>query len=341
MTLRVTLVVVAAALAVVPLPAAAVERWYSRGVYPPIQTFVTGASNLLPIALLDVAAATLVLAGVVRLWRTAGWGPRVRWMVTRLVATAAVLYISFALLWGLNYRRERLEAKVAYEPSRVTREALVALANDSVRRANAGYSAAHAEPLDAASLERTFNQVVLALGAPRPARVGVPKRSLLSPYFARAAIDGMTAPWFLEIILNSDLLPTERPFVLAHEWAHLAGYAHESEANFVAWLACRHGDALPQYSAALAAHGHAAAQLSRDDRRALVPFDAGPREDLRAILERYQRATPIVRDAARDVYDSYLKANRVEEGIASYDAVVRLMLGTEYVSGGMPRMRSR
>jgi hypothetical protein len=72
-----------------------------------------------------------------------------------------------------------------------------------------------------------------------------------------------------------------------------------------------------------------------------MPFDDGPRQDLRAIRERYQRATPLVRDAARGAYDSYLKANRVEEGIASYDAVIRLMLGTEFASDGVPRLRTR
>ena len=43
---------------------------------------------------------------------------------------------------------------------------------------------------------------------------------------------------------------------------------------------------------------------------------------------RYQRSSPVVREAASGVYDGYLRANRVEEGIASYDAVLRLMLGT-------------
>lgn len=341
MKLRVALVVMALALALVPLPAAAIERWYSQGVYPTVQTFVTTGSNLLPIALLDVAAILLLVLGTVRVRRVVGWRPRLGWVVTRLVAAAAVAYITFVLLWGLNYRRERLEAKVAYDGSRVTRSALVRLANDAVGRANTGHAAARAQSLDMPSLERTFNDVVLALGAPRPARVGVPKLSLLSPYFRRAAIDGMTDPWFLEIIINSDLLLIERPFVLAHEWAHLAGYAHESEANFVAWLTCRRGDALSQYSAALATYGHASAQLSRDDRRSLAAFAAGPRDDLRAIRERYERATPFVRDASRDAYDSYLKANRVEEGIASYDAVVRLMLGTEFGRDGVPRLRSR
>ena len=46
----------------------------------------------------------------------------------------------------------------------------------------------------------------------------------------------MTDPFLLETLLAPDLLDVERPFVIAHEWAHLAGYADESEANFVAWL---------------------------------------------------------------------------------------------------------
>ena len=51
----------------------------------------------------------------------------------------------------------------------------------------------------------------------------------------------MTDPFFLETLLAPDLLDVERPFVIAHEWGHLAGYADESEANFIAWLACRRG----------------------------------------------------------------------------------------------------
>jgi hypothetical protein len=150
----------------------------------------------------------------------------------------------------------------------------------------------------------------------------------------------MTDPWFLEIMLNPDLLPIERPFVLAHEWAHLAGYADESEANFVAWLACTRGDVLAQYSASLATYEHAAAALRRENRRLLTPLDGGPRDDLRAIAERYQRASAVMRDASREIYDSYLKANRVEEGIEAYGAVVRLMLGTEFSGEGVPRLRA-
>jgi hypothetical protein len=50
------------------------------------------------------------------------------------------------------------------------------------------------------------------------------------------------------------------------------------------------------------------------------------------------RARPVVRRAARDVYDSYLKANRVEQGIDSYEAVVRLVLGTMFDEAWVPTL---
>ena len=62
-------------------------------------------------------------------------------------------------------------------------------------------------------------------------------------------------------------------------------------------------------------------------------------EDLRAISARYDRSSPVVRQAARGVYDEYLKANRVAEGIASYDAVVRLMVGTRFDARWTPARR--
>jgi len=168
----------------------------------------------------------------------------------------------------------------------------------------------------------------------------VPKRSLLERYFRVAAIDGMTDPFFLEVILNPDTLPFERPFVLLHEWAHLAGYANESEANFVAWLACAQGDAMARYSGWLVIFEHAAASLPKTDRAKLTSqLAAGPRRDLQAAAARYARASPVVRTAARDVYDTYLRANRVSDGVASYTAVIRLMLGAGLEDGGGPRLR--
>lgn len=337
------LVLLAVAAAIVPVPAATVERWYSSGIYPRIQSVLTTAANHVPIAILDIVAAVVLVVAVaafVRRVRSVGVVRAVLRTSRSVVCGAALLYLLFLGLWGLNYRRVPLERKLDYDRARVTRDAAIALANTAAASMNRGHPAAHAGPPDTPSLERSFGEVQGVLGARRAAVPGVPKRSALSWYFRRAAIDGMTDPFFLEIILNPDTLPFERPFVLTHEWAHLAGYANEAEANFVAWLACTQGDAMARYSGWLAIFEHVAASLPKADRTMLTSqLAAGPRRDLQDAAARYAKASPVVRAAARDVYDTYLRANRVTEGVASYRAVVRLMLGAGLEDGRSPRLR--
>jgi hypothetical protein len=339
-----TAAVIAVALlcAIVPFPAATIERLYSTDWYLRIQGVLTTASNTIPIAWLDIAVACLLIAAIeLVISRTRLLGPKRAFTRNLMTAAgaAAWLYLLFLVLWGLNYRRVPLEQKLDYDQSRLTRDAAIEFTNNAAAQVNAGYAAARATAFTRDSLETSFADVQIALGATRLALPGVPKRSLLNYYFRRAAIDGMTDPYFLEIIVNPDVLEFERPVVIAHEWAHLAGYANEAEANFLGWLTCVRGNAPQQYSGWLAAYQHGMAAVPRGDRAAIKPLDDGPRQDLQAIAARYARASPFVRRAARDVYDEYLKANRVSEGIASYDAVIRLMIGVRYKDRWTPRPR--
>jgi hypothetical protein len=335
-------VAVAVLCAIVPFPSEVVERLYSTNLYLRIQNVLTTASNTIPIAWLDLAVACLVIAGVeLVITRVRTFGPRhaaVRNLVTAAGA-ASWLYLLFLALWGLNYRRVPLERRLDYDRSRLTREAAVTFINTAVDAINGGYASAHDTPTSEDSLAESYADAQVALGAMRLAVPGIPKRSLVTHYFRRAAIDGMTNPYFLEIIINPDVLPIERPFVVAHEWAHLAGYASEEEASFVSWLTCIRGDAAARYSGWLAAYQHAIAALPRGERGSTKPLDQGPRQDLQAIAARFATSSPVVRRAARGIYDEYLRANRVSEGIASYDAVVRLMIGTRFDQHWKPRLR--
>ena len=340
---RVSVVVLALVTAFVPTPAGWVERVYSRGIYPRLQPVLTRASNSVPFACLDVAVAGLIIYLLRAFWRDhrrAGARAALAGGAVRLLIVIAAIYLGFIATWGLNYRRVPLEAKLRFDPTRVTSASARTLAAMAVERVNAGHAEAHASPFQAHALERAFAETQRLLGAAHLAAVGRPKPSLATWYFRRAAIDGMTVPVFLEIIVNPDVLPVERPTVLAHDWAHLAGYADESEANFVAWVsALRSQDAAARYSAWLDAYRLAAGVLPRAERATLPALDAGPRQDLRDIAARYARASPVVRAAARGVYDSYLRANRIDEGIANYDLVLRLVLGSEFEGNWEPRLK--
>ncbi|MDR1988762.1 MAG: DUF3810 family protein, partial [Acidobacteriaceae bacterium] len=135
-TVRVALWGLAIAAALLPMRAEFVERHFSHGVFPRIQTFLTAISNRVPFALFDVLLVLVVLwwlgALVVDIRRGRGlkrgygygygrqqahWGVR---LVVRTVTLAAVAYLAFLVTWGLNYRRVPLRTAVAFDEARVS-----------------------------------------------------------------------------------------------------------------------------------------------------------------------------------------------------------------------------
>jgi hypothetical protein len=335
-----SLLVIAAAIlvAVIPVPAAIVERFYATGVYGLFQPAVTFASNAAPFAWLDVLLLAVVGALLLLTARdtlSRGWRPAAGLMLLRLVVWTAALYLVFVGAWGLNYRRQRLTDRLPYDAAAVTPAAAARLATLAVDRVNALHGVAHAQgwvngnAIDPA-LAGSFDRVARDLGITRRGIVvGRPKRSLLDWYFQRTGVAGMTNPILLETIVAGDLLPFERPLVVAHEWSHLAGVTDEGEANLIGWLACIRGSAADQYSGWLFMYGESIATLNIAQRTPIVArLAAGPRDDLRAMRERtLSHVNPTLSTAGWRVYDSYLKANRVESGAASYAEVVRLALG--------------
>jgi hypothetical protein len=351
--LRLRLAIVAAALiaGLMPLPAAVIERGFSTGVYPFLQSGVTAFSNVVPFALFDVLIVTVLAAWLMggardlKRRRREGW-PRALWqLLTRTSAIAAGLYLLFLTMWGFNYRREPLVGRLRFDEHAVAPAAARELALKSVAAVNEHYAAAHARPAGPGeipdSLRADFLRAQQALRIASSARPARPKRSILDLYFRWAGVSGMTDPYFLETLVASDVLPIERPFVIAHEWSHLAGFADESEANFLGWLTCVSGSGDAAYSGWLFLYEETVRTLGRDDRREISSrLDPGPREDLRAMAERIRKnVKPVVADAGWRVYDKYLKANRVEAGTASYAEVVRLILGTTFDAGWRPLLK--
>jgi hypothetical protein len=278
--------------------------------------------------------------------RRRGASPSFAAVFSRTVVTAAAAYLAFLLVWGLNYRRPPLTDRVAFEPTRVSRAAALSFAADTVSQLNALFARAHGEGWPAPNvvdqaLSDAFSRTQRALGTPWQARPARPKTTIFDLYFRRAGVAGMTDPYFLETLVASDLLPFERPLVIAHEWSHLAGINDEGEANFVGWVTCMQASAHDRYSAWLFLFDELAGVLPAGDmRKAAATLGEGPRADLQAIRARMQRnVSPAMSQAGWRVYDGYLKANRIPEGAASYAGVIRLLTGTEFEPGWIPKLR--
>ena len=331
-----------------PIDARLVERWYSTGVYPLIQRVLTPLSNLVPFALLDVLAVVAVCAALVVMIRSVllarrkkKWKPIVV-TLARLVTYAALTYLVFLMVWGLNYRRVPMTDRLVLDRA-ASPDAILELGRMSVRQLNLMYAAAHSEgwrtsPWREHRLRDAFESVLTGLADATPAVPGRLKSSILGPYFRWTSVDGMINPFGLEVIANPDLLPFEQPFVAAHEWAHLAGYADESEASFVGFLTCIRAATPAAYSGWLFLYWQINSEVSSSDRRALASaLEEGPRRDLAAIGERVRSGqVPLVRDAGWRVYDEYLKANRVEEGVRSYGLVLTLLARARFENGWVP-----
>jgi len=322
------------------IPPTWVERGFSTDLYPKLQAAITSSSNTTRIPLFDLVGAVLVIATIgtwLRYGRRAVHGRRMSPIITAARLTAALIafvYLWFLCFWGLNYRRVATDASPAFDDGRVTTAAVRALAARAVGEVNRRYEVAHQAgfpPVDATppALVQSLHEVERALGRPRSTIPARPKRSVLTPFFRAAGVDGMLAPFMLETLVNPDLTGPERPMVLAHEWAHLSGYGPEDEASFVGVLVALGADAPAQYSAWLSLVFDTTALLMTPERQQVLSGLAeGPRRDQNAIAERLLQRVETVQRASWVAYDGYLKSQGVDEGVASYGGVVRLLIGS-------------
>ncbi|MGB8646267.1 MAG: DUF3810 family protein [Anaerolineae bacterium] len=335
------------AFALLPRSSAFIENIYSNGFYPLVNRVVTPVSNSLPVSFGDLLLIALLL-GLPGWWalslaraRRGHWW----WQFPRLaldtLTVLAVAYLLFALSWGLSYDREPLTARLDYSEQRVTVDGEHQLLALDVQQLNALAPLAHSQPFPVGdqlypALHASFASVVSDLGTNFSTFGVAPKHSLLDFYFEATGVSGFTDPWTHEVILNESLLPVERPFTLAHEWGHLAGYASESEANFIGMLTCLRSD---QPSIRYAGWLSLYMWLPQ-------PPGGGPavapevEADLQAIRVRIAaHENKQASKVERNMYDGYLKANRVQEGIDNYGLFVRLMLGTRFVADWQPLRR--
>jgi hypothetical protein len=324
-----------------PLPEWMVETFYSNGFYRYWQGWITSLSNLAPFAVLDVfiLAATIgVIWRVTQLVHTAferGVVTALAEGVQRTLRASGLLAVVFLFMWGLNYRRVPLSEIVPSAPAPTVDELRAVISDaDALGARFRPRPDSDIPSFEAVTrvLREPENDALLKVHRAPLESPGRPKFSLiLTPFFTWAGVSGMVNPLALETIVPPDLLPFERPMTIGHEWAHLAGTTDEAEASAIGWLACMNGGAEMAYSASM--------YLIVEAANALPPkvwsdvsqrLDPGIRADLDALAERRERERPEVRRTAFRVYDQYLRANRVEDGVASYDRSLVLILSPTF-----------
>lgn len=316
--------------------------FYSRSVYPILQSYRCVFLNIFPFSvgdLLYLLAGLWLLLTVVRwLYYIRKFGVHKDRLMGSVLNTLNVLvgaYIFFLIFWGGNYYKEPLAKswrldigkKLDKEVRRKRNQAnLVAFNKFLANKLNNG---AH----EYISLPHEFiNQRAVAYyWAFTDCRVkdnGLNiKSSLYSSLMLRMGIDGYYNPFTGEGQANMRQPQYIMPFVVCHEMAHQAGIAAEGDANLLAYALCTTvDDPIFQYSAYLNLWLYANNRLYRLDsllaREIEETLPALTKRQIDTLEQLYKQYHGTISHTTSEIYDSYLRLQQ-QEGISSYGNVVR------------------
>lgn len=341
LALRLLAVALGAAVALWQPSAAWVERLYSNGAYASWQHVAASIANPVPWSLGDVAVA-VGLAAIV--WRVVAWlrSKRRTWRsaLDAALDVAAILGIYllwFELGWGWNYARAPIETRLQFDAARVTPQNAALLRARAMREMNALAVAAHAQavrPFDLDPLEALWMPVVQRGGDTWEPNVGPAKPTLFDPFMVATGTSGFINPLSLTVQTASDLFWFERPFDMAHEWSHVAAYAREDEANYIAILTCtRSTDPVVRYSGWFELFLY----LPQKQKYKRSEFSPLIWADFRAMRDREaHHVNALLAHWSWRTYNAYLKTNRIASGVENYNEVARLVLGVPLDADGLP-----
>jgi hypothetical protein len=306
-----------------------VELWYASGVYPYIAAGMRYLVGWLPISfgdLLYVAAIIYIIVTLRKSFR--------RSFVTtarRLFTVLSLTWLIFHLLWGFNYYRTSIPEQFKLEKGEVKKEEIVAFAEYTLREANRIGNREQVTENRRQGIGKIGNSLVASayekLSKLHPQLIYHPvsfKSSLFGVLGNYMGYGGYYNPFTGEAQINDHMPEFMLPYIAVHEVAHQLGYAKESEANFIGYLAAMHsGDSVLQYSANLEMFLYANralrsfdSTLAKQNMERLSPRIKKDLADYKVFAEKYYGP---VDKFVTWFYTGFLNFNNQPEGMMSYN----------------------
>ena len=337
----------------------AVERYYSGLFYPFFSVFLRTITGWLPFSLGDFiyTGGIIYLIVSVAKWLYNRWVRKRKSDNGLLLQTMLVaglwLYVIFKVFWGLNYDRPTVGETRQLGKPEYSLEELTRFNDRLIIALNSSRSAIPGDTLPMIAFPdilQLTKQAYAALARTSPElqwQKPALKRSLLAELGDWVGYTGYYNPFTGEAQVRAEIPDILLPYIACHEVAHQLGYARESEASYVGWLASEAlDDARLRYSAAMdlyeqvqqelwrlyAVAGDSAGlrrQLQENARR----LDKAVRRDRRAIRQFFSSRTHTVTPAFNELYAQYLRMNGQKEGMRSYREVIGWILAEERSRG--------
>jgi hypothetical protein len=329
---------------------AMVEQYYSAGLYPALLSLRLWITAWAPFSIGDLLYTIVCIYLIYKLIRSLVNIKKEgvnRAKVWRASAIILLVWISFKLLWGLNYDRLGAGHLLDIEQKAYSSAAVDSLVNELIDSLNstrklltqakiqvdtlpvgnpAPYFSLAQEAYQSAKSSYTF----LPKQAPRV------KATLFNPLADYVGFTGYFNPFTAEGQVRTDMPGLELPFVACHETAHMLGFASESEANLIGYLvATKSTNPYVRYSAYNGIFTYAQREqfVQLAQQKDSVGFmgavvqnrarlDTLVKQDRKAVRNFFSRHRSSVAPIMSGVYEQYLFLNKQNAGLKSYDEVI-------------------
>lgn len=325
-----------------------IEKYYSNGLYlwiSKISRIVFGRLNFSVGDLIYLVLIVLLIRYIVKnrksIFSKKSWKSDWKSKILTILSFVSVFYFCFNFLWGLNYHRIPLYEKMNLDKE-YSMEELIVFTKKMILKTNEIHnqiakndSVKIAIPYDIETIysktQNGYDKLGNQYSSFKYQNPSI-KKSLVSLPLTYMGFGGYLNPFTNEAQVNYKIPKYNFPTTVCHEMAHQLGYASESEANFIGYLASINSDDIyfrySGYSYALKYCLGNIEKLQEGKSKELLPL-IHP-----GILKDYQESKDFWDDYQTPIdtffhyfYDHFLKANQQKDGLEGYNKFVGLMMG--------------
>ena len=319
-----------------------VEQYYGNGLYPYIAAIMQSVFGWLPFSFGDLFYVAVVLLGLSWVYRL------IRCLLVKasnqallhglkLVNLSLALYMSFYVLWGLNYYREPLAQRLSLHEMRLTFADLLEVTEYCIEQANALKKELGATDIDWPN-DAIYREAAMlmqqnkSLGDEVYRHKPKAKASIFNVATNYMGVSGYFNPYTHESHVNSTMPVVSRPFTACHELAHQAGVGFEDEANLVGFILANESSVpLFRYSAYFEAMWKLLNDVFYKDpviyQYYYLKIDQAILDDAIDHNAYWSQYSGAVNAATNTFYNHYLEANNQPEGMERYNRMVGLLVG--------------
>ncbi|MDH4402820.1 MAG: DUF3810 domain-containing protein [Flavobacterium sp.] len=318
-----------------------IEGFYSNGLYTSISYFSRIIFGFIPFSIGDFGylfAIVFLIIGYTKNRKIIklSWKDR----LLKILSYFSVFYFFFNILWGLNYYRVPLFEKLKIEKE-YSNEDLLKFTKLLIAKTNS----IHSQITQNDSLKVVFpysqeqvfemnlkgyqslSKQIPSLNYDHPSI----KKSLFSLPLSYMGFSGYLNPFTNEAQVNDKIPMYNFPTTLTHEMAHQLGYASESEANFIGFLASINNENIYfQYSGYNHALHYCLSNWKFNDevqfKKLLKTVHPGIIKNYKESEDFWNKYESFVEKGFHLFYDRFLKMNQQKDGIDGYSRFVDLLV---------------